>query len=197
MAPRKILSKPDKTAKDTIIDATLRVSEQIGWDLLTLADIAAQAGIPLSALHDEVFDKTDILVLYGRRIDRKILEHFEDSQNEASIKDRLFDILMDRFDLLQNDRVALTSILKSLKTDPKQAVISLPHLCRSMTWMLELARVDTSGWKGAARVTGLTGVYLAALWTWMDDDTVDLSKTMKALDLALSRAEQIGSMAGL
>jgi len=56
-----------------------------------------------------------------------------------------------------------------------------------MTWMMEAAHIDTHGARGAARIVGLTGAYLYALKAWMGDDSADLSKTMAALDRALTQ----------
>jgi hypothetical protein len=38
---------------------------------------------------------------------------------------------------------------------------------------------------------------LSALRTWLDDDSADLSATMKALDRGLARAEEIALSIGL
>jgi hypothetical protein len=96
---------------------------------------------------------------------------------------------MERFDVLSEHRDAVISILSSFRTDPKEAIISLPHLARSMTWMMEAAGLDTSGFKGAARVTGLTLLYANVLRVWIKDDSEDQAKTMAALDKNLDRAE--------
>ena len=100
---------------------------------------------------------------------------------------------MERFDVIGDDHEAVVSILKSFRMDPKQAVISLPHLGRSMSWTLEAAGIETSGMKGAIRVAGLTGIYINVLRTWIEDDSEDLSKTMAALDRNLLRAEQFAN----
>ena len=105
--------------------------------------------------------------------------------------------MMERFDVLNEYRAGLVAILKSFRCDPKQAVISFPHLCKSMTWMLESAGVETTGIRGALKVAGLTGIYLDVQRIWMDDESADLSKTMAALDKDLGRAEQVINMFGL
>jgi AcrR family transcriptional regulator len=188
--PAKKTKLPTISLKDRVIDAALELSSRMGWDMVTMTDIAEKAGASLAELSDHFDDKTDILIAYGKRIDKKMLEAFAEPDPAAPSRDRLFDILMERFDIIGADRAAVVSILKSFTGDPKQAVISFPHLGRSMAWTLEAAGVETSGLKGAVRVMGLAGVYLYALKAWMDDDSPDLSKTMAALDKGLSRAEQ-------
>lgn len=176
--------------RERAVAAALDLASRMGWDMVTMTDIADKAHAGLADLSEIFDDKGDILVAYGRRIDKKVLENVGDADPLTPERDRLFDILMERFDVLNEDREAVLSILRSFGSDPKQAVISLPHLGRSMAWMLEAAGIDTSGVKGAVRVAGLTLVYLNALRHWSRDDSADLSKTMAALDKSLSQAER-------
>lgn len=191
--PNTPAAMPEKPLKDRAVDAALDLAARMGWDMITLTDIADKAHVSLAELSDHFDDKSDVLVAYGRRIDRKVLEAVGTASPDETPRDRLFEILMERFDLLDDDKEALVSILASFKLDPKQAVISLPHLGRSMAWMLEAAGVEISGIKGAIRVAGLVGVYLNAVRIWVSDDSEDMSKTMAALDKSLNRVEQIAN----
>lgn len=181
---------PIKPVKERAVAAALDLAARMGWDMITLADIADKAHCTLAELSEVFDDKSDILVAYERMIDKKLLEAFAEPDMSSPERDRLFDILMERFDILNDHRAALQSILKTIMLDPKQAVIGLPHLGRSMAWILEAAGIDSSGVRGALRVAGLTAVYLYALRAWSNDDSADLSKTMAALDRGLNRAEQ-------
>lgn len=184
---------PQKPTREAIVSSALSLAAKMDWALITMSDIAEEAGTNLAVLSEMFDDKTDILVAYGRALDKKVLEACGEGDPGASPRDRLFDILMERFDILSVDREAILSILKSFAPDPKQAVISLPHLGRSMAWMLEAAGVDTGGMRGAVRVAGLTVVYLNVVRHWMKDESEDLSRTMASLDKNLSRAEQAAS----
>ena len=192
--PAKKAKKASKTRplplKEQAVAAALDLASRMGWEMVTMTDIADKAHTSLAELSEIFDDKTDILAAYGRRIDKTVLERAGDADPSMPERDRLFDLLMERFDVLNENREAVLSIHKSFASDPKQAVISLPHLGRSMAWMLEAAGIETSGVKGAARVTGLAFVYLNALRHWSRDDSADLSKTMAALDKSLSRAER-------
>lgn len=180
-----------------IIESALALAAERGWDIVTLRDIAGHCGISLAEMFSHFEDKDDILVAFGKMMDRRVLEGAGKVDDEASARDRLFDILMDRYDILNEYRVGLVAVLESFKCDPKQAVISMPHLCKSMNWMLEAAGVKTNGIRGAVKVAGLTGVYLKVLSVWAEDESPDLSKTMAALDKALGRAEKIATNFGL
>lgn len=186
-SPRKM---PQLPLKERAVNGALDLASRMGWDMITMADISDKAHATLAELSEVFDDKTDVLVAYGRMVDKQVLESCSSPDLSMPERDRLFEILMERFDVLNDHRDAVVSILKSFTLDPKQAVISCPHLGRSMSWMLEAAGIDTSGIKGAIRVAGLTIVYLNATRHWMTDDSADLSKTMAALDRSLDKAER-------
>ncbi|PCI01322.1 MAG: TetR family transcriptional regulator [Alphaproteobacteria bacterium] len=180
--------------KSKVIQSALTLAAGARWDEVSMCQIADKAGIPLDEITPLFADKTDILQAYGRKIDADVAQAMNgQSMEDDTPRDRLFDILMERFDVLNDDRASVVSILDSMTLDPKQMVISLPWLCRSMTSMLELSNVETSGWKGALRITGLTGVYLKTLRVWVNDESQDMAVTMASLDTALNRADQMAS----
>lgn len=191
---------PQKSAgniKEKSVKAALALAAEKGWEHTSLHDIAERAQVPLHQLHEHFEDRLDILTALGRMIDRKMLENTpQHADPDLSPRDRLFDLLMERFDVLNDHREGIIAILRTFKCDPKQAIISLPHLCRSMGWVLDAAHIETSGIKGAVRVTGLTGLYLKTLWVWMDDDSADMAKTMAALDKNLERSEKLAHSFG-
>ena len=189
-SPKKGLADPRKAA----IDAALALAARRDWGNVTLADIARGAKLSLSQLSQMFECREDIVVAYERRVDADVLASYSGSGSE---RDQVFDILMERFERLNADRAAVLSILKASCTDPKQLVIGMPNVARSMAWMLEACGVETQGWRGALRVAGVTGVYAWTLRSWRDDDTRDMAKTMATLDRALGRMEQVANTLSL
>lgn len=195
---KKAVKQQEQTQdpKEAVISASLGLAESMGWANVNLADIAQEAGLNLSELFDIVEDKDDVLVLLGKMIDKRVLEVIGEPDPAVSPRDQLFDILMERYEILNEYRGGLVAVLESFKFDPKQIVISCPHLARSMSWMLEAAGIDTGGVRGALKVVGLTGVYLKTLRVWKEDESVDMAKVMAALDKDLGRAEQVANTLG-
>lgn len=190
--------KTKENLKDHIAIIAMALSGEIGWTHVSMAEIAEKAGLTLAELYDVVDDRSDILTLVGRLIDRKVLENMEGAlDNETPARDRLFDIMMERFDVLNEYRGGILTVLESFHYDPKQAVISCPHLCRSMSWMLEAAGIEVSGIKGAMKVAGLTALYIKTLRVWRSDESVDMAKVMAALDKDLGRVEGLALRFGL
>lgn len=177
--------------EEKIIKAALRLAAESGWNGLSLADIARAARIALPALTKHFNSKAAILAAYGRRIDAQVLEAVsaEDLAEEAP-RDRLFDVLMVRFDALSPDRKALKRIASDLRRDPLASAPLAGPFLQSMGWMLEAAGIDSSGLGGALRTRGLALIWAAAFRVWLDDSD-DQSKTMAELDGRLRQGEEL------
>lgn len=180
------------SARDKIINAALDLAAQGKWELVELSDIAQSAGVEYGDAFELFDEKTDILAAYDRRVNRRAIEA-ADLGEDTSCREKLFDLLMERFDILNEDRVALLNIMRSFKGDPKEAILSAPHLGKSMSHILGAAGMSTKGISGALRVTGMIGLYLYVVKTWKEDDSADMGKTMAALDKALDKCEMFNN----
>ncbi len=179
------------TPQDRLVEAVLALAAERPWAQIALTDIAAKAGLGLAELHRVAPSKAHLLRLWLQQIDAAVLAGPAPEMTEPA-RDRLFDVLMRRFDALKAQKPAVASILDGLSKDPVQALCGWPGLLRSMSWMLEAAGIDASGLKGALRARGLALVWLAGLRTFLTDESDDMSQTMAALDKALKRAEPFG-----
>jgi ubiquinone biosynthesis protein COQ9 len=183
---------PKKAAlplKDRAIRAALDLAAEQGWAETSLEDVAGRCKCSLSNLQAIFKDRTDILIAYADQVGQMVADRVTADLN-SSERDRLFDVMMERFDILNEDREAILSVMKSLQGDPKQALSGLPHLGQSMLAMLDAAEIKSSGLCGAITAIGLTGVYLFTLKAWIYDENVDMAKTMAALDRALEKTEK-------
>ena len=177
------------TLRDRILDAALAVAERDGWRKASLGAIAQEAGVPLHELYGEFRSRAAILGALMARTDASVLAGTSAPAADESPRDRLFEVLMRRFDALKPHRAALRAITRDLGSDPPTALCSAPLFLRSMRWMLEAAGLSTAGLRGRMRVRALAILYLSVLRVFLRDDTEDLSKTMAALDRRLRQAE--------
>lgn len=174
-----------------IVDSALKLAADQGWRDTSLGDIAEAAKLPLGAVLSVYSSKTAIVAAYSRRIDDEVLKSDDPELIGEPPRDRLFDVMMRRFDALSPHRDAVRSIVSASLRDPVSAFCGAFILRRSMQMMLEAARIGASGLPGLVRIKGLSAIYLSVLRTWLDDDSEDMSRTMSALDRALRRAECI------
>ncbi|MDJ0942713.1 MAG: helix-turn-helix domain-containing protein [Kiloniellales bacterium] len=182
-------AKAEPAPQDRMVDAALALAAERPWHEISLREIAEASGLPLAEAYRCAASKQAILEAFLRRTDALVLSEGAVEEEEGSARDRVFDILMRRFDALQPHRKALASILLAQTRDPAGALAGLAALQRSMTWMLEAAGLEADGLRGLARTKGLTLLYLATLRTWLRDDSLDLARTMAALDGYLRRLE--------
>ena len=177
-----------------IVKTALGLAVADGWSSVCLRDIAEAADVSLSEMHTLYPSKMSVLKAYFALVDAAVLGTKFAFDDEDTARDRLFDVLMRRFDALSKDREGVLSILASLRCDPISALCLSAGLCGSMRWMLEAAGIRATGPNGRLTVKGLTALWLATLRVWERDDSEDMARTMAALDKNLRRAERLRSM---
>ena len=175
---------------DRIIDAALARIASDGWRHLSLAAVADAAGLPILRVYRTFGSKQAILRGLYRRVDEAALAQPPPSEPAERPRDRLFDLLMQRFDTLQPYKPALEVLRRELPGDPATVLCAGAALLRSMRWMLEAADISTGGLRGALAVELTAVAYLSTMRVWQRDDSPDLARTMAALDARLRRIER-------
>jgi AcrR family transcriptional regulator len=179
--------KPEVSRR--ILETALALAVEKGWAGVSLADIAAASKITLSELYAVYPSKTSILFDYAQQVDKAVLAGVEHEAADETTRDRLFDLLMRRFETMEPHKAAIASILRAGPEGPLAALCGISQALRSMAWTLEAAGIGSTGCLGHLRSRGLLLVYLATLRVWLADDSPDMTKTLAALDRSLSFAE--------
>lgn len=182
------------SVKDRVIDAVAAEAAAVGWRHVRMDAVAERAGLGLGAALLEVPSKTHALCAIIDRIDARTLAPVKKLDPEDSPRDRLFEILMRRFDALNERRDEAKAVMTGVARDPAAALVVGCRLQKSFVAILGAAGVSTGGLIGLARVQGLKAVTAFALRAWMNDDSADMAKTMAALDRALDRAEKLAGL---
>lgn len=171
--------------KDRIIASTLKLAAGRPWREITLAEIAEDAKTNLVELRREFPSKGAILAAFMRKVDDAVLARCaKPSQDPA--RDRLFEVVMCRFEVLEPYKAGLRSIAAARPMDLEL----MKKAFASQAWMLHAAGITTDGPLGPVRVAGLGTLYASVLDTWLGDDDPGLARTMAALDRRLKRGEQ-------
>ncbi len=178
---------------DRLIETAMSLAAERSWRELSLAEIAEGASLSLGEAYAVFPSKSAILRAFSKKVDAEVLgdASLSDDWNagETTVRDRLFDVIMRRFDALAPYRAGLANVIYDQARDPLSGLWSLRQLRRSMAAMLEAARLSPEGLAGGVRVRGLTALYLATLRVWLRDESADMSKTMATLDGYLRRIE--------
>jgi AcrR family transcriptional regulator len=188
--------EPVGSEADRLVNAALRLVATHGWRRLSWAASAPESGLPIVTVYRTFASKPAILCAFSKRIDETVLAAPLDNDPDERPRDRVFDLLMRRFDALRPHRDALEVLGREVLADPVAALVLGAALLRSMAWMLEAAGIAINGLRGAVVVKLTAGAFAATLRVWLRDDTPDLAPTMAALDRRLRGIERWLAPAG-
>ena len=185
--PAAVSASVERPDRERIIEAfmallAVRPIEEIGF-----AEIGGRAGVPLHRCRTAFDSVLSVLSAKLREIDTQVLEGIEAEMAEEPPRERLFDILMRRFEALEPYKPAVRSLVRSARSDPGLALALNGFAVRSQHWMLAAADISSSGLRGSIRAQGLAYLYANVIRTWLDDEDPGLARTMAALDRELNR----------
>jgi AcrR family transcriptional regulator len=179
------------SARDRVIDALMALAAERDWDQIEITDIAKQADVSLGEFRDLFPSKGAILSAFARRIDHAVLAGDNMDLALESDKDRIFDVLMRRFDALSPYKLALKRITPALSRDPLSLAALNQVAMNSMRFMLASAGIDTEGPMGLVKLQGSVLMFAKLLDVWYHDDDPGLSRTMAAMDAELKRGGMV------
>jgi ubiquinone biosynthesis protein COQ9 len=171
-----------------LVASAFKLAGEEGWRRVTVAEAARRGGLKLDRARARCPTRAMLLLRFGRLADQAALA---EAVRDASPRDRLFDLLMRRLDVLQAHRAGVLALLRWLPCAPAAAALLACANLGSMRWMLDGAGIDSQGLRGRLRAKGLLAVWLWTVRAWQADESEDLAATMAALDQALRRAERV------
>ena len=177
------------TPRGRILEAALTLAAGKPWRDVTLHEIAQSAGVTLLDLSKDFYGKLSILAAFTKLVDESVLRQARVLRGtQETARDRVFDVVMTRFDVLQPYRAALKSIVQDGGISP--SLDQLGRMMRSQHWMLVAAGIPADGPAGRAREAALLSVYARAFREWLDDEDPGRAKTMAVLDRRLRNGER-------
>jgi AcrR family transcriptional regulator len=182
--------------RDKAIAALMDLLAEQSFEDIGLAEVAGRAGIKLSQLRAEFGSTLAILGAHIKQIDSVVLDGGDPDLAEENPRDRLFDVLMRRFEALAPYKEAMRSLMRSARRNPGLALALNAMALRSQKWMLEATGIGASGPRGALRAQGAALMFARVATVWIDDDEEGLDGTMAALDRGLASAERWDGFVG-
>lgn len=179
--------------REALAKAALQVAAVRGWRGVSLFDLAAAAGRPIGDFYGASLTAAADCV--EEAFDRAVGEGLTAPDASQSPRDRLFDLIMQRFEAMEPHRAAVLA----METPGEPVALTQQHLrhVRLAEWVMALAGLDADGMAGRARAQGLAVIIAQARAAWRQDTAGDFARTMSALDKGLRRAEDLfGRFAG-
>ena len=186
------MSEAGKTSMRDPVEAFTALVAERGYVGVSLRDVALESGLAFAELYRRYRDKPALMAALIERIDDEVLAGTPgQSDPEETARDRLFDVMMRRYDALKPHRAYLRQLRQLVLRDPILALSLAPAMRRSAAAMLEAAAIPSDGLAGAVQQSGLVALHAAVFRVFQEDETTDLSKTMAALDSRLKSAENL------
>jgi AcrR family transcriptional regulator len=184
----------EKSARERIIEAFMTLLAEKPFERIGFAEIARAAEVPLAELRGLFGSTLAILAAHMKETDRAVLAGIDADMAEEPPRERLFDVLMRRLEILTPHKAAVRSLVRSATRNPPLAFALNGLAVQSQQWMLTAADIGAAGPRGMVRAQGMAVLFASVLRTWVDDDDPGLARTMAALDRALARGQRWSGM---
>lgn len=185
----------DSAIRRDLARAALSLAAAAPWRELTLVQLADAASRPVSDFYGASLGEAVDCV--EEAFDRAIGDDLDKLDPGQSVRDRLFELIMRRFEAMEPHRAAVIAMEAGQDRDPVLMGAAHQRHVRCARWVLALAGLEADGMTGNARAQGLGVIIGQARAAWRGDDAGDFNKTMASLDKNLRRAEEMfGRWAG-
>jgi AcrR family transcriptional regulator len=191
---RAAAARPAGSNRDKAIAALLELLREQSFESIGMGRIAEGAGLSLAELRAEFGSVLAILAAHIKDVDRAVLAAQDADMADESPRERLFDVLMRRLDILEPHKEAVRSLLRSASCNPGLALALNGLAVQSQQWMLTAAGIGASGPKGMLRAQGLAMLFANVLRTWIDDDDEGHARTLAALDREMARGQRLAGL---
>src|SRR5947209_3347668 len=189
--------QPERSAatnREKIVSAFMTLLAERPIEDISFSDIAGNAGLSLAECRAEFASVMGVLAAQVKEVDRQVLGGGDPELAGEPPRERLFDVLMRRLEILAPHKAAIRSLMRSARRNPPLALALNRMAVRSQQWMLAAADMDAAGPRGALRAQGLALLYGSVLRTWVEDDDPGQARTMAALDRELARGARYGAL---
>src|SRR5262245_6220490 len=106
----------DASVRRDLARAALNVAASSSWRALTISDLARAAGRPVSDIYGASLSEAVDCV--EEAFDRAISDNLEALDASQSVRDRLFDLIMKRFEAMEPHRNAVLAMEAGVDRDP-------------------------------------------------------------------------------
>ena len=173
-----------------IIKLIFKKIESSGWESFNFNEFSKEQKIPIDKIRNFFVSKNQIITKFSKMIDFHVEQKISaDDINMSSIKDNLFELIMLRFEEMEDYKISLRIITQSLVNNPLLLSRVSKNILNSLDFYLELSQGYDRSSLDLFKKNILFLVYSYCFNVWLNDNTPDLSSTMAELDKLLSMAE--------
>ena len=164
-----------KKLRDKIAIETLKYALVNKWESISVDQVLKKLKINKKKISNLIKNEQDLLKNINRYFDDQILESSKLLEQTTS-KDMIFEILMMRFDLLNQHRKSIKKIFNVFIKKPQKFFSLLPSFIESMISMSNISHIKIEGIVGNIKIKGLLIIYFSTFLVWTKDESNSLDK---------------------
>ena len=166
------------------------IIENEGWNKFSFEKLSKKLKVDSNILKIMFKDKIGFLKAFSLMIDEKVIDklNLEEFKNNK-VKDNLFELIMLRFEELNNYKAALKNLLNDLRSSPFDLKKVTRNIFDSMDLFLDIAKGKGNCFFDFIKINIIFIIYSYIFNVWLDDKSKDMNITMAELDKWLSQAE--------
>jgi len=170
--------------KISLAKKTLQYLEKKKLRDINIKNILSNSKVP------NINNKIDLVLNINAFFDFQLKKNLINIE-KSSQRDMLFEIMMARYDILNEYRVSVKNIINYFISSPQGVLKLIPKLIESKILIATFANINPSGIQGVIKIKIIFALYYITLFTWFNDDNESLEKTMSVLDKYLNYIEKI------
>ena len=176
-----------------ILDRTVGLAAEVGWEGVRLRRVAADLGITLPDLRSRYRDLDAVADAWFKRALDAMLAIREVGFADLPARERVYLVMVRWFESQRDQRAVVGQMLsaKLYPSHPHHWVPAIFHLSRLIQWVRDAACLDSPGRRRQVEEVGLTLLFLATLRVWLRDETDDLAITRRFLRRRLKEADRL------
>ena len=176
--------------KSKLIDTAISELLCGRWDSINIRSISKKSKIKLDQVLKISNSKEELLDLWSQSINFKILDKISlEELKEATIKDRILELMLCRFDVLSGHRREMTALVALARKNAIESVRAFGRIKQSMQYILNLSGAEYPGKIGILKIKILSLIWLVTFKEWYEFKEDDNSVIMSNLDRRLTLAE--------
>jgi len=170
--------------KISLAKKTLHYLEKKKLSDINLKNFLSNSKVP------NINNKIDLILNINDFFDFQLKKNLVNIE-KSSQRDMLFEIIMARYDILNEYRTSVKNIINYFISKPHEVIKLIPKSIEGKIIIASFANINLNGIQGAIKIKIIFVLYYITLFTWFNDENESLEKTMGVLDKYLNNIEKI------
>lgn len=192
-AKKKAPRRPAATLADRVVDETVALAEEAGWEGVRLRLVARRCGVDLPEVLAHYRDIDAVANAWFERAWAAMVAPERAGFENLPARERLYLVITRWFDALAPHREVSVEMIRTkiYFSHPHHWVPLIFNLSRTIHWVRDAAGLDATGRRRELEEVGLTLLFLATLAVWASDDSEGQERTREFLRRRLAGADAV------